>query len=370
MSLGKRDLGKRFERRLKRLVFGILAGRARRDLVPLAAVDFRSCRRVLLVRVNYRLGNLLLVTPAIDSVRRAMPDAEIDFLGGDGGGDLLHAHPGIRRVLAASREVLKSPRRFWELVRELRGRRYDLVIDCARGASFLGAALAGFSGGRYRVAQEGSRYQRFFNVLVPRVATSRHKVDLLIGFLDALGLPIEGAAMRMPLGDAERAWASDEWRTWGLGDDTPVLGVNLGGRGVKRWPRESFLAVAARAARELPVRVVVFVGPEEESELARIRAALPADVVIAPPVSSRRFAALLARCRVVVTADTGPMHLAAAIGVPTITVFVAVSGRFYEPLGPMHTALRDPAGVSVDAVLETVRRRLETAASAEPSAVA
>jgi len=364
------DLGKRFERQLKRLVFGILAGRARRDLVPPDAVDFASVRRVLLVRVNYRLGNLLLVTPAIDAVRRAMPEAEIDFLGGDGGGDLLHAHPGIRRVLAASREVLKRPRSFHALLRELRGRHYDLVIDCARGASFLGAALAGFSGGRWRVAQEGSRYQRCFNVLVPRTAASRHKVDLLLGFLGAFGLPVDGARLNMPLGDAERAWAAGEWRTWGLADDTPVVGVNLGGRGLKRWPRERFLEVAARTARELPVRVVVFVGPEEESELARIRALLPADVVIAPPVSARRFAALLARCRLVVTADTGPMHLAAAIGVPTITVFVAVSGRFYEPLGPLHQALRDPAGVSVETVLEAVRARLATASGAEPSAVA
>jgi heptosyltransferase-3 len=364
------DRGKRFERWLKRLVFGLLAGRARRNLIAPEAVDFASCRRILLVRVNYRLGNLLLVTPAIDSVRRAMPEAEIDFLGGDGGGDLLHAHPGIRRVLAASREVLKRPRSFLALVRDLRARRYDLVIDCARGASFLGAALAGMSGGRYRVAQEGSRYQRLFNVLVPRAATSRHKVDLLLGFLGALGLPIEGARLRMPLGDEERRWAAEQWTAWGFGDGVPVVGVNLGGRGLKRWPRERFLEVAARIQRELGIRVVVFVGPEEEEELTRIRSALPADTVVAPPVSSRRFAALLARCRLVVTADTGPMHLSAAIGVPTITVFVAVSGRFYEPLGPMHVALRDPAGVSVDAVLDAVQRRLEAPTSAEPSAVA
>jgi len=364
------DLGKRFERHLKRLVFGVLAGRARRDLIAPDAVDFQRCRRVLLVRVNYRLGNLLLVTPAIESVRRAMPDAEIDFLGGDGGGDLLHAHPGLRRVLAASRDVLKSPQRFLALVRELRGRRYDLVIDCARGASFLGAALVGLSAGRYRVAQEGSRYQRFFNVLVPRAATSRHKVDLLLGFLGALGLPIEGAGLRMPLGESEQRWAAERWAAFGLAADSRVVGVNLGGRGTKRWPRERFLEVATRIERELGARVVVFVGPEEEGELARIRTLLPPDAIVAPPVSVRRFAALLARCRLVVTADTGPMHLAAAIGVPTITVFMAVSGRFYEPLGPLHTALRDPAAVSVDAVLEAVRRRLEASGAAEPSAVA
>jgi ADP-heptose:LPS heptosyltransferase len=174
----------------------------------------------------------------------------------------------------------------------------------------------------------------------------------------------------MPLGDEERRWAAEQWTAWGFGDGVPVVGVNLGGRGLKRWPRERFLEVAARIQRELGIRVVVFVGPEEEEELTRIRSALPADTVVAPPVSSRRFAALLARCRLVVTADTGPMHLSAAIGVPTITVFVAVSGRFYEPLGPMHVALRDPAGVSVDAVLDAVQRRLEAPTSAEPSAVA
>jgi heptosyltransferase-3 len=364
------DRGKRFERWLKRLLFGLLAGRARRSLVAPEAIDFRSCRHVLLVRVNYRLGNLLLVTPAIDSVRRAMPDAEVDFLGGDGGGDLLLAHPGLRHVMSASREVLKTPSRFLALVRELRARRYDLVIDCARGASFLGAALAGLSGGRLRVAQEGSRYQRFFNVLVPRAAASRHKVDLLLGFLGALGLPVEGAGLRMPLGDDERRWAAEQWRAWGLADEATVVGVNLGGRGLKRWPRERFLEAAGRIQRDLGARVVAFVGPEEEVELARIRTLLPPETVVAPPVSSRRFAALLARCRLVLTADTGPMHLAAAIGVPTITVFVAVSGRFYEPLGPLHTALRDPAGVTVDAVLDAVRRRLEAPAAAEPSAVA
>ena len=115
------DLGKRIERRLKRRIFGLVARRATAEpgSVPL---DLGSTRRVLLVRANVRLGNLLLITPAIAALRQALPHARIDVLCDAAYGCLLAADPAVNAVVPINRRIMRSPVALAGLVRGLRAR--------------------------------------------------------------------------------------------------------------------------------------------------------------------------------------------------------------------------------------------------------
>jgi heptosyltransferase III len=226
------------------------------------------------------------------------------------------------------------------VVRTLRREHYDLVVEGARGASLFGALLTGVSGGRYRAGAVGSRYQAFFNVHVPRRPNVEHKVDLLLAFLQGLGVPPVTRSLKVVLTDAERARAQDCWRSWGLQASDTTVGIIVGGRGRKRWPHEHLLELIRDLQARPGVAVVLFPGPEERHEVARLNRDLIHPVLVAPQLGIRDFAALLSYCTLVVTGDTGPMHLAAAVGVPTVAVFHATKARSYAPRGPLHRAVQ------------------------------
>ena len=356
------DLGKRIERRLKRRLFGLLAGGVDGGPRP-ADVDLRGVQRVLLVRANVRLGNLLLITPAIAAARHALPLARIDVLCDAAYGSLLGSDPAVDSVIPVDRRILRNPIALARLVWRLRRMRYDLAIECARGGSFLGAILTGMSGGRLRVGSAGGRYERLFNVRVAR-GQRTHKVDLLLDLLAGIGVPPVGRDVRVVLTDAERAVAARRWAAWGVPPDAPLIGVNLGGRGRKRWPIECFVELIRHLRLVAGAHVAVFAGPEERSLPARAAPSPSSSKAITVPVLPvREFAAMLARCTVVITTDTGPMHLAAAVGTPTVVIVRTPSSSAYVPRGSGHR-LVDADECSVEQVVRAVSEVLrERAAS-------
>jgi heptosyltransferase III len=324
-----------------------------------SAIELASCRRVLLVRVNVRMGNLLLVTPALAALRHALPHARLDVLCYEDYAPLLAHDPDVDRVIAFHRRTLCNPAALARLARTLRRPRYDLVVEGSRGASCFGALLAGLSGGRYRAAAAGSRYRRFFNVHVPRRRNVEHKVDLLLAFLANLGVPPVTRSLKVVLTKAERARAEADWHALGLTRGHPTVGIIVGGRGPKRWPRQQLLQLIRHLQARPGLSVVLFPGPKHRREVSRLSRDLSNPVIVAPPVAVRDFAALLARCTLVVTGDTGAMHLAAAVGVPTVAVFHTTSAAQYAPRGPLHRAVEVPANRDLEDVLGAVGDVLE-----------
>ena len=359
------ELSKRIERRLKRLVFGTLLSR-NRGAVDAPTLDLSSIRRVLFVRANFRMGNLLLATPALAAVRRALPAARVDVLGTALHEVLLRHHPDVDGILCLSRGTLARPWSLLRLARRIRRARYDLVVDCARGGSFLGAVLCGLSGGRYRVAAASSRYRAAFNVLVPRPTGHRHKIDLLLGVLEDIGIPPVTRDMKVALTEEERRQATRQWAALGLPDAQAVVGVMVGGRGGKRLPMQHLVETVAGIRQR--AHVALLVGPEEQELIGTLRQAMPEEVTIIPPLPLREFAALLARFALVVTADTGPMHLAVAVGVPTVALLRSEASLRYRPLGARHRVLYDEQVVAPNAVIAAVDAILRREADDTPPA--
>lgn len=348
------------ERRARRAVSAVFGALARGEGIPPSAVDLRRVRRVLFVRSNHRMGNLLLVTPALAAARRALPGAEIDLLTGHAYHELLRGNPDVDRVWTLERGHWIRPGALAGLLHRLRRRSYDLVIDASDGGSLSGALLAALSGGRWMVGPSPSRHEAVFDVRVPRPPEARHVVECLGWLLQGIGIPFEDPRMKVVLSPAEIHGAEAVWEALGLAPDRPAVGLNVGARGEKRWPLERFLEIARRLDADAGLQGVVFAGPEDRHRRAAIRDRLPRSVPLAPLVGVRRFAALLARCAVVVTGDTGPMHLAAAVGVPTVAVFLRPDHGRYRPLGPDHRAVRAGTGPeATGAVLAAVGAVLE-----------
>ena len=345
-----------------------LAGRLIDALAPaqedISHESLRGVRRVLVVRPNFRLGNALITSPLVLALRERFPDAEIDYLGGEGTLQLLDGLPIAGRHVMSRGFVLR-PWSFVALFVRLRRRSFDVAVDAAMG-SFSGGLYSFLSGARYRIGIEG-RGDRFLNVRLPRPSAMR-VYDGPVEFARLLGVACVGRPIYV-VQAAEKRAAQVTLEEAGLASDgvvDPFVSLFVGGHGRKRRPLGEWIELA-RALDASGERVAVFVGPEERSSLGILERELGEVAAVIPPQPLRAFAAMLAEAKLVVTPDSGPMHLAAALGVPIVAVLAREESRFFVPQGRGDVALVLPSVAKlVDAVLQAQSTARVTAMSALP----
>ncbi|HET7341081.1 MAG TPA: glycosyltransferase family 9 protein, partial [Methylomirabilota bacterium] len=177
-------------------------------------------------------------------------------------------------------------------------------------------------------------------------AAARHVVDRYLALLAPLGVTERRLEFALPAVPASEA-AMDEWlAAQGLKPQRRLVVLNPGaGRSDKRWPVEHFAALAARLTQEAAAHVVVVWGPGEAAAARAIvagSASAGPRALLAPPTDLHELLALLRRASLMVAADTGPLHLAAALGTPCVGLYGPTSPERNGPYGPGHRTLTAP----------------------------
>ena len=295
------------------------------------AVDLsrERIKKILLVRGNFRMGDSVLASPAILLFRKNFPGATIDFVGSSMSRTLFQNLP-IDRHYEITRRFPDAMWAYFGLIRRIRAAGYDLAVDVSCSQSAMGAFVVGFSGARLRVGLRGKR-DRWFNVRLPK-PPERNKYRTLPALVASLGLRSEETFPSLVLSAAEK----DEGRSRveaavgpGAG---PIVGIFTGGRVSrrKRWPAEKFLELAAALQRP-GVRIALFVGPEEKNLIGFFQKRLGGGMPVLYEPAVRGFAAMVARCDLFVTCDSGPMHLACALRARTVAIFQKADHRHWGP---------------------------------------
>jgi heptosyltransferase-2 len=304
-----------------------------RSVAPIPVGEIRRA----LVRCPNWLGDTVMALPTIHALRDALPRAELWGLG-----------PWVPAVLAtepALNRLLPYPRRWadrWALTRELRQADLDLALLLPN--SFESALGAWLAGARRRVGYSGDGRAALLTHPVPPSAERCHQVAEYLALLRPLGLAPRMTAPTLAVAPTHRDEARRLLREVGVRSrDRPVaiqLGAAFGPS--KLWPAERLAALASRL--EADGTPVVFLGsPEAAALLAAVEHAMAA-----PPrtlVGRDHVAllpALLAEFAVLVTPDSGPAHLGAAVGVPVVALFGPTDPRRSAPLGSRHLALWRP----------------------------
>ena len=306
--------------------------------------------RILLVRRS-SLGDIVIGFPALVALRRACPHAYLAWLVEEELADLVRGHECLDEVITIHRLSARRPRDWWQETRRvgrlLRQRRFDLAVDLqGRGKSALMCYL---SGAPRRVGfsnkVRGMFGMRWINETVPTergltaVARSLHMANYL-------GAPIYPVEFRYPVLPEAAAWAEQ----FAPSPATPLVALVLGASSpVKAWPPGHF-ARLAEMLRETGAEVLLVGGPGEAEREAVVQAAL-----IHPALSAvgrtnlPQLAALLARADAVVSADTGALHMASALGTPVIGLYGPTSPEATGPYGEQHRVLwdRPPCGPCV-----------------------
>lgn len=289
-----------------------------------------TVHRILLIQTR-RLGDVVLSTALLDDLHRARPGVPIDWLVGRAAEPLLREHPLIaERFVAESRPIAA-------LARELRARRYELVVDVQGSTTTM--LLTRATGAATRVGWRARGWRLAYTRALPRGATHEYVVRERERLLELAGITPSGALPRLALTETERRDGERMLAGAGARDgaraSSPV-GLLLSTReAAKDWRAEAFAELAASLVTDgaLPV---VFSTAEDAERIARVRAAAPTALVL-PPLELRAFLGALAACRVFVSGDTGPAHMADALGVPRVTIFGPTSPMQWKP--PIATAI-------------------------------
>ena len=292
--------------------------------------------------------------PALWSLRAHFPDAHITWLVEDSAADLLIGHPAVNRVLVSHRKSwLKELRAgripralsgFVGFVRELRDTRYDLVIDfqgLLKSALWValarGVRKAGFGEG-----MEHAEYSYLaLNERVPAVNMNQHAIDRSLLLLKGIGVPAVDVRYTVPISVQHESDAVTLLHACGVRGEDRMVAINPMARWpTKLWDAGSFAALADRLEDE-GIHVVFTGGPSDKPVLDEIsRLMRRQNRRLDGKTSLNQLAALYRRAQVVVTTDSGPMHLAVAVGTPVVALFGPTAPWRTGPYGPGHIVLR------------------------------
>lgn len=332
------EFAKTVDRTIGALANGLLAisSRVGRIVRPVREVD--DVRTILLVKL-WGMGNLVLLYPVFTRIREAYPNARIVLLTLECNRSLGERHPGIDEVLPLRIDSWRGVAfGFPGLVRRLRRQRPDLVLDFEQFCHLSGI-LAQLSGGAQRIGfgLPGTSRGGAYHVRVG-YREDRHMGEVFTDIARAAGVrPFAYRLEPVPVTDEEERAA--EARVGAADEDVERVlihagsGDNFPGR---RWPAESYAEVAARLLdRDPRVRILLSGVASEVGLVESIRAELPRDrtVDLAGATTLGELAAILGRCRLVLSNDTGPVHLAGAMGVPVFGFYGPNTPVLYGPLG-------------------------------------
>jgi heptosyltransferase-3 len=357
----RRAIRYRLDRWVRSMIMGAIGAFAQKPAAVAPDPRSSSIKKILLVRANFRMGNAVLALPAIAALRKNFPRATIDFVGSPISNLLFQGQPLNHHYVAPRR----FPHVLWQyprLMGRLRANRYDLAVDVGCSQSGGAAFIIGFSGARLRAGFAG-KWDRLFNLRIPK-PDETNKYRKLTSLLTALRLHQIEPVGRLELSAAEKIAGRKKLQSLGGRKSASIAGVFVGGRKLhgKRWPAENFVEVIG-GLRRGGVDVVVFLGPEEEDMAAAFRPSAP--IVFEPSV--RKFAAIVAHLDLLICGDSGPMHLACAVGVPVVAVFQQRNLRHWAPPPDAGRFLCDPNGVSAAMVLEAAFEVLSANRSSDDS---
>ncbi len=326
-------------------------GRLGRAMPPLTPATFAP-KRILLIRTDL-MGDLVLSLPAVHAMRRAYPAAQIDMLVMPPNVGIIKHDPAITRIVTYDPNIWRRPnallrldtyRAFLGLMHDLRAAKYDLCLSLAGDWA---SVFAFFSKARRRVGYRDEAYPFFMTDPVQgrRYRIHQHEVDYIAGLARAAGGTIEGA-LREPVlcvGQQAREEVEALLAANGVQVGDLLIAVHAGATNgaAKRWPPAHWAALADRLITELGAKVIL-TGAASDAEItdAVVARLKQAPLNFTGKTNVPQLVALLERCDLVISGDSGPLHIAGAVRTPVVAIHGPTDPELSGPVGKAATVLR------------------------------
>jgi lipopolysaccharide heptosyltransferase II len=293
-------------------------------------------KSILLIRLDH-LGDVLLTTPAIKSLKKQFPHARVTMVVKEWSFEVIKNNPHIDKI------VLFNP--FWtiprqegkktvgvagiyQLVRQLRKERFDLAIDFK--GDFRNILIACLSGARRRVSY-AIRGGGFLLTDVVPYELKIHEIDKNLKLLTPLGIDSKDDKMELLARDEDMAEVEQIFNQEEIESNRRTIGLHYGGASkFKCWQMEDFISLAERITENNSTNVLIFGGHYERASSGLVSNP-EKGIVVMPEMTICQMAAAFKRCNLLVCNDSGPMHVGVAVGTPTVAIF---GPTFADRFGP------------------------------------
>lgn len=300
--------------------------------------DLPPNANVLVIRLR-SIGDVVLTLPALQALHDWRPDLRIHMLVEPLSAPLLEGHPAIAEVIVL--------RKFWETVRLLRRRDFAIAFNMHGGPT--SAFLTRLSGAPARVCWAQRQFSSFYNVHVPirfpvagriEMHTAEHRLQQFL-YTGLPEEPLPAAKLYFNPDAAERV--RRKLAEKGIGPDQPYAVIRPGASHAnKRWPTERFAAIAQWLREAYRIATVVNLGPGDEEIEADVRKHFSSIAPILNTLDLRGLIALLAGSSLFVGNDTGPTHIASALGKKCVVVFGASDSKVWSPWKTEYRLIENP----------------------------
>jgi lipopolysaccharide heptosyltransferase II len=282
--------------------------------------------KVLIVQTSF-LGDTVLTLPLIAEIKRRFPAAKVTLLSTPLGKELLDGSTALDEIIVDDkRHADKGWWGLWRKARALKAGGFTLAL-CPH-KSFRSALLLFLARIPHRVGFRQSKGWFLFHSLANR-NEQRHDVERNLSILEVFGIKAEDCrrTVEFPVHGDSMTVVSRLLKEQGISPRKSIVGIIPGSVWpTKRWAAESFAVLIQRLKRELDCEVSLIGGPEDVDVAGQIETRIPGVAVnLAGKTSLRELPAVLAHCRLLITNDSGPMHIAVAIGVPVVAIFCATT---------------------------------------------
>ncbi len=309
---------------------------------------------ILIVKLS-AIGDVIHTLPSLNAIRKKFPDARITWVIEEAALPIIEGHKALDQVLVSRRKTwikeMRTPKRGRALqeiagfIKKLRSVQYDMVIDFQ--ALLKSGVLVALAKGNRKIGfGRGMEHMEhsylFFNERVPAVDMDNHAILRSLMLLDALSIHSREIVYDLPVQDSDRRKAEELLAENGLENAKTLAAVNpVAQWPTKLWQNEKFSILADRLIDEKGVGLFFTGGPDDKSTSSDIMSRMTCKAVdFTGKTTLKTLAALYEKADFLVTTDTGPMHLAAAAGLPVIAIFGPTAPWRTGPFGSGHCVIR------------------------------
>lgn len=280
-------------------------------------------RNILVIRLR-RLGDTVLMTPCLESIRLWQPTAKVAVLVERPLDDLLKNHPYIDELIVMKRNKMSEYVRF--MTHAFIEKRFDLVLNLHGGPRSAIITLA--TRARYRVGYSSYHSSFVYNLAIPDPAKDKsldkpfHTIDHHLHLLEAIGMPEGSKELCLPVDSDSQQQLSEMLNKEGVRENESIVLIRPGATAkTKQWPAERFAGVASWILAHYDCKVVVDVGPNEESALRAFTPLTAKGAILMDRLDLKQLVCLINRADFFIGNDAGPTHIAAAFKKDMIVLF-------------------------------------------------
>ncbi len=300
-------------------------------------------RRILIFRSG-AIGDVLMTTPLVRAIRKKFPDAQIHYCTGNWSKEVLQGNKNIDGIITFDESIIfkRKFRELLNLAKNLRKNKYDLafILDI----SYLAGMFSLLFCVKERVGFSRNN-EGFMHRTKVKYDSEKHDIEYYLDMAKAVGADDNDKKMEIFISEKEKVFAAKFVVNHHL-DNKRIVGISPGGAEnpgqvlpLKRWPWQKY-AELGDMLLEKDFAVVFFGGTNDKETIKKVMSQMKQGAVDASGISLKESAALVKHCARFVCNDSGPMHIAAAMGVPTIAIFGPTNPKKLAPLGKGHIVLQ------------------------------